>query len=147
MFAIEVIDDFMNPVYGDASRQQAGGVFTVYAGESMLLLSGKTHLITTGFRICSMDSGSIGFLSPHYDSMSPQLIVAPMVLDKPGKTFMQISLDSTLGSVPNYLFLSFLYTSFVFCAHYLQRKKIVTARVQATVGAPFRPGLQMRPES
>ena len=123
MFAIEVIDDFMNPVYGDASRQQAGGVFTVYAGESMLLLSGKTHLITTGFRICSMDSGSIGFLSPHYDSMSPQLIVAPMVLDKPGKTFMQISLDSTLGSVPNYLFFCLFYTLVLYFVRIIYKGK------------------------
>ena len=82
--SIEVTDDFMNPVYGKKSRQ-AGGAFTVFAGEWTLLLPGKAYQVSTGFRVRAIDRKTVGFLTPHYDSVTPHLEVSPMVLDSPGK--------------------------------------------------------------
>lgn len=83
MFSVEVTDDFMNSVYG-ASRQ-SGSIFTVYAGESTLMLPGTTYQVTTGLRIRAIDQGTIGLLSPHQDALSPHLVVAPRVFDSQGK--------------------------------------------------------------
>lgn len=81
MVSIDVIDETMAALYASNS----GSVFTVYAGETILLKGGGTYHISTGIRVREMNPNTIAFLSPHGDATMPHLMVAPMVMDRPGK--------------------------------------------------------------
>ena len=76
MVSMDIIDETMAAFYA----RSPGSIFTVYAGETILLKGGGTYHINTGIQVREMNPNTIAFLSLHGDTTLPHLLVAAMVL-------------------------------------------------------------------